>query len=187
MVIAVSRGILLSHPRNGKEAVGEWWEWEGDQRAMGSGMSWLPVGSCGHCQHLALPLGEMGVGPCFWRTFLSTTAPPPLVALEKVTGESDQFGREKGSPAHAQSRISCGVERDLGDPREWLVKSDRSSALECQGSQTHPLTLVTAPLSLVISPILNQTLGKHETALWGRMAGWFRSTRGEQGTSAHRL
>lgn len=113
--------------------------------------------------------------------------PPPLVALEKVTGESDQFGREKGSPAHAQSRISCGVERDLGDPREWLVKSDRSSALECQGSQTHPLTLVTAPLSLVISPILNQTLGKHETALWGRMAGWFRSTRGEQGTSAHRL
>lgn len=104
-----------------------------------------------------------------------------------MTGESDQFGKEKGSPAQAQSIISCGVERDLGDPREWLVKSDRSSALECQGSQTHPLTLVTAPLSLVISPILSQTLGKHETALWGRLAGWFQSMHGEQETSAHRL
>lgn len=55
---------------------------------------------------------------------------PRLVALEKVTDGSDKFGREKGSPADAQSRVRCCDERDLGWHQGVAGDEGQSSALE---------------------------------------------------------
>lgn len=110
--------------------MGELREWEGDQGVMESGSELAACwGAVGIISTLALPLGEMGVAPCFWRAFLF----PQFVALKKVTDGSDKFGRERGSPADAQSSVRCCDERDLGWHQGLAGEEGRSSALECQG------------------------------------------------------
>lgn len=92
-------GVHLSHLRNGKAAVGELREWEGDRGVMESGSELAACwGAVGTISTLALPLGEMGVAPCLWRAFLF----PPI----SCSREGDRWVRQVWEGERLPSRCS---------------------------------------------------------------------------------